>query len=148
MQVNFKISRFDPATNGKSQYQNYTVEIDEGSSVLDGLHQIRDQQDGTLSFRGSCRTGFCGDCTMRVNGKAKWACRTTVSKAEKDGEISLETPRLVKTEKDLVYDQDTFLFDKYKAVKPWTESLTPEATQENIVSQEKIKELQESKSID
>jgi succinate dehydrogenase / fumarate reductase iron-sulfur subunit len=83
---------------------------------------------------------------MRVNGKAKWPCRLPVSKAAVDGEITLDPPRLVKEVKDLVYDQDEFLLDKYSAVKPWLESSPPSPTEEHIVSQEKTKELQEASS--
>ena len=68
MQVNLKVRRYDPVSNGNGSHQTYSVEVDEQSSVLDALVQVREEQDSTLSFRGSCRTGFCGDCTMRVNG--------------------------------------------------------------------------------
>ena len=37
--------------------------------VLDGLNYIKDQLDGTLSFRWSCRMGICGSCGMTVNGE-------------------------------------------------------------------------------
>lgn len=146
MQVNLNVRRYDPISNGSGSRQTYSVEVDEQSTVLDALIQVKDQQDATLSFRGSCRTGFCGDCTMRVNGKAKWACRLPVSKAQVDGEITLDPPRLVKEVKDLIYDQEEFLFDKYAATKPWIEPSPPAPAEEHIVSQEKIKELQEASS--
>ena len=146
MQVNLNVLRYDPVSNGDGSRQTYSVEVDDQSSVLDALIQAKEEQDATLSFRGSCRTGFCGDCTMRVNGKAKWACRMLVSKAQVDGEITLDPPRLVKGLKDLVYDQEEFLFDKYAATKPWIEPSPPGPTEEHIVSQEKIKELQEASS--
>lgn len=146
MQVNLNVRRYDPLSNGDGSRQTYSVEVESQSTVLDALIQVRDEQDPTLSFRGSCRTGFCGDCTMRVNGKAKWACRLPVSKAQVDGEISLDPPRLVKEVKDLIYDQEEFLFDKYAATKPWIEPSPPTPAEEHIVSQEKIKELQEASS--
>ncbi len=146
MQVNLNVRRYDPVSNGDGSRQTYSVEVEEQSTVLDALIQVRDEQDATLSFRGSCRTGFCGDCTMRVNGKAKWACRMPVSKAQVDGEITLDPPRLVKEVKDLIYDQEEFLFDKYAATKPWIEPSPPGSAEEHIVSQEKIKELQEASS--
>ena len=146
MQVNLNVLRYDPVSNGDGSRQTYSVEVEEQSSVLDALIQVQEEQDATLSFRGSCRSGFCGDCTMRVNGKAKWACRMPVSKAQVDGEITLDPPRLVKGVKDLVYDQEEFLFDKYAATKPWIEPSPPGPADEHIVSQEKIKELQEASS--
>ena len=36
--------------------------------VLDALNHIKDQLDGSLAFRWSCRMGICGSCGMMVNG--------------------------------------------------------------------------------
>ncbi len=44
--------------------------------VLDALNYIKDQLDGTLSFRWSCRMGICGSCGMTVNGEPKLTCAT------------------------------------------------------------------------
>ena len=38
------------------------------------LNYIKDQLDGTLSFRWSCRMGICGSCGMIVNGEPKLTC--------------------------------------------------------------------------
>ncbi len=142
MEVTFKIRRYDPITNGKGDHQSYTVDIDEDATVLDALVQIREEHDGSVAFRGSCRTGFCGDCTMRVNGKGAVTCRKLVGKSQKDGEISVEPIRLVNVIKDLVYDQDAFLFDKYKEVKPWIERASSEPDGEHLISSETTKDLQ------
>ena len=141
MQVTFKIRRYDAATDGKGEHQSYSLDVDEDTTVLDALVQIRDEHDGTLSFRGSCRSGFCGDCTMRINGKGKVICRTPVSKAVKDGEITAEPIRLVNVLKDLVYDQDAFLFDKYREVKPWIERSDAEPEGEYLIPNETIQDL-------
>jgi succinate dehydrogenase / fumarate reductase iron-sulfur subunit len=146
MNITFKVRRYGPSTNGKGEHQSYSIDVDADTTVLDALTQIRDEQDGTLAFRGSCRSGFCGDCSMRVNGKAKWTCRMTVGKAEKDGEISLEPPRLVTVVKDLMYDQETFMFDKYKAVKPWIEPSGPVPEGEYLVPQKSIRDIQRAMS--
>ena len=44
--------------------------------VLDGLNHVKDQMDGTLSYRWSCRMGICGSCGMTVNGEPKLTCAT------------------------------------------------------------------------
>ena len=42
--------------------------------MLDALNHIKDQMDGTLSYRWSCRMGVCGSCGMMVNGVPKLTC--------------------------------------------------------------------------
>ena len=44
--------------------------------VLDALIKIKNEQDGTLAFRRSCREGICGSCSMNVNGTNVLACQT------------------------------------------------------------------------
>ena len=38
------------------------------------LNYIKDELDGTLSYRWSCRMGICGSCGMMVNGEPKLTC--------------------------------------------------------------------------
>ena len=57
MEVKIAVKRYDPQTDGKGASQAYTVDIDEDATLLDALLQIREDQDPTLAFRGSCRTG-------------------------------------------------------------------------------------------
>ena len=66
MEVTLKVNRYDPAKDAKGELQDYTLEVDENATVLDAMMQVREEQDSTLAFRGSCRNGFCGDCTMRI----------------------------------------------------------------------------------
>jgi succinate dehydrogenase / fumarate reductase iron-sulfur subunit len=146
MELTFKIRRYDAVTNGKGEHQSYTLDLEEDTTVLDALIRLREEQDGTLAFRGSCRSGFCGDCTMRVGGKGKVTCRTLVGKVAKEGEISVEPIRLVNVQKDLIFDQETFLFDKYRDVKPWIDTASPEPAEEHRVSSEVIEDLQEAMS--
>jgi len=51
MKVRFKIQRFDPTTDKKPRYQTYEVEAEPNDRVLDCLHTILWEQDGTLAFR-------------------------------------------------------------------------------------------------
>ena len=144
MEVKIAVKRYDPQTNDKGASQAYTVDIDEDATLLDALLQIREDQDPTLSFRGSCRTGFCGDCTMSVNGKGAIACRTTIGKAWKkaeDGAIDLAPLKLSKVAKDLVYDAENFHWEKFKAVEPWIDPVDPPAQGEHLVSNETIQDL-------
>ena len=141
MEVTFKVSRYDPATDGKAQLQDYSLDIQEDASVLDGLMRIREEQDGTLAFRGSCRTGFCGDCTMRIGGKNRIACMMSVADAEKDGEVSVVPIRLIGVAKDVAYDVESMIYSKYRRVEPWIEPTEPQPEGEHIVPNEVIQDL-------
>ena len=47
-------------------------------TVLEALDHIKEDQDATLTYRSSCRSGVCGSCAVRVNGVEKLACKCTV----------------------------------------------------------------------
>jgi len=121
MEVNFKVQRFDPeSTDLVSHYQNYQVEMTESSTVLDGLIKIREEDDGTLSLRCSCRAAICGSCAMRINGEAGLACNTKiVDVIPSDGSpITIEPAGNLPVIKDLIVDFQPF-WSKFKAVEPW-----------------------------
>ena len=44
--------------------------------VLDALHKIKWELDGSVSFRRSCAHGICGSDAMRINGRNRLACKT------------------------------------------------------------------------
>jgi succinate dehydrogenase/fumarate reductase-like Fe-S protein len=46
--------------------------------LLDALIKIKDELDGSLGFRRSCREGICGSCAMNINGQNGLACLTKV----------------------------------------------------------------------
>ena len=56
--------------------RRYYVPFTDDMSVLQGLQYIKDELDGTLSFRWSCRMAICGSCGMMVNGKPELSCQT------------------------------------------------------------------------
>jgi succinate dehydrogenase / fumarate reductase iron-sulfur subunit len=122
MQANFSVYRKEPGAGSKAGRSSYAVELPEDATVMDALLKIRDEQDPTLGFRGSCLHGYCGDCTVRVNGKAGFSCAVKVAPlAAKGGEIAVEPIRNMPVIKDLVSDWDTFLWDKIDVMKPWLE---------------------------
>ena len=59
--------------------QRYDVELPDGSTVLEALMAVQDDQDGTLAFRRACRHAICGSCGMRINGCARLACNTQLA---------------------------------------------------------------------
>src|SRR5579885_141156 len=128
MQAKFSVYRKEPGDNAKPGRSTYTVELADDATVMDALLKIRDEQDPTLGFRGSCLHGYCGDCTVRVNGKAMFACTGKVAELAKKGDISVEPIRNMPVVKDLIQDWDAFLWHKIDATRPWLE---PNAAPEN-----------------
>jgi succinate dehydrogenase / fumarate reductase iron-sulfur subunit len=78
MLVNFEIQRYDPAKDKAPHVQSFKVDVPENATVLEAIMQIKDEVDGSLSFRRSCRSAICGSCTMSMNGLDGLACKTPV----------------------------------------------------------------------
>jgi len=76
--VTFKILRYKPGHIDPPRYQEFTIEIAPHASVLDGLEQIRREQDNTLMYRHSCHHSSCGTCACRINGEEKLTCITKI----------------------------------------------------------------------
>ena len=114
----FKILRFDrKKPEEKAQFKTYRVKVVPGLTVLAVLNRIRDEIDGTLAFRSSCRSAVCGSCAMVMNGKIDLACRTQVDSFGKET-IILEPLPNMEIIKDFVVDMTPF-WAMYEKVRPW-----------------------------
>ncbi|MES4785096.1 MAG: succinate dehydrogenase/fumarate reductase iron-sulfur subunit, partial [Nitrospiraceae bacterium] len=103
MRISFTINRFNPEIDVHSHQEDYRLEVGRGTTVLDGLIRIKNEQDGTLSFRYSCRSAICGSCAMMINGHEKLACKTSVRKElERHGQIVVAPLKNLPVIKDLV----------------------------------------------
>ena len=142
MQTNLKVYRYDPESGAGSSYQDYALDLPEYATVLDGLLEIRDVVDGTLSLRCSCRSAICGSCSMRINGQARLACKTVISRlvASEGEEISVEPMGNMPIVKDLVVDMAMF-WNKVNWVQPWLLPKTPAPEREYLVSNEAMADL-------
>lgn len=123
MQVTLRIRRFNPETDKKPWWGEYTLQdVLRSDSVLELLHRVKWEQDGTLTLRRSCAHGVCGSDAVRINGANALACKTLVSMvADKDSEtikIQIEPILGLKVEKDLIVDMEPF-FDHYRSVMPY-----------------------------
>ena len=118
------------------------MDLPEYGAVLDGLLNVRDEQDGTLSMRCSCRSAICGSCAMKINGKSRLACKTMVAqlKEEEGDVISIEPMGNQPVIKDLVVNMDMF-WDKINAVQPYLRPEGPVPEKEYNVSNESMMEL-------
>ncbi len=75
-----EVFRFNPERDKKPRFQQYEVPYDKQKTVLDALEYIYENLDRSLAFREACKSGYCGICTLKVNGKSCLACTTYMSK--------------------------------------------------------------------
>ena len=76
-----KVRRYQPESGDGPYWETFDVDLDPTLSVLDGLLQARDRDDGSLSVRCSCRAAICGSCGMKINGQSGLACKTQLGEA-------------------------------------------------------------------
>jgi succinate dehydrogenase / fumarate reductase iron-sulfur subunit len=126
-----KVRRFAPEpAAGKpsgSYWEEFEVELDETLSVLDGLLQVRDREDGSLSVRCACRAAICGSCGVKVNGESTLACKTQIGDAHDAANrrnaganpIVVEPMGNMPVIKDLVTDMESTHWEKFRRVTPW-----------------------------
>lgn len=126
MRITFHIRRYNPETDARSHSETYRLDVSRGTTVLEGLIRIKAEQDGSLTFRHSCRSAICGSCAMEVNGTEKLACRLQIrQELERHGEIRVAPLNNLPVIKDLVVEMDPF-WDKVRALDPWVDPLPHE----------------------
>jgi succinate dehydrogenase / fumarate reductase iron-sulfur subunit len=122
MRLTIRLCRFNPETGDRSSWQDFRLDIHRGMTVLEALIRIKNELDGTLSFRYSCRSAICGSCAMDINGSEKLACRTSVRhEFERHGQVMVRPLRNMPVIKDLIVDMSPF-WDKIRSVTPWLSS--------------------------
>ncbi|WP_220448821.1 succinate dehydrogenase iron-sulfur subunit [Nonomuraea mesophila] len=115
--LRMEVSRYRPGEDDEPVLQGYDVPLMPDWAVLDGLNYIKDQLDGSLSYRWSCRMGVCGSCGMTVNGEPRLTCGTFLTEYG-DGPVRIEPLKGFPVIRDLVVDIDDFLA-KLSSVRPW-----------------------------
>jgi fumarate reductase iron-sulfur subunit len=115
--ITLQVTRYRPEQDDEPTVQEYDVPLRKDWAVLDGLNHIKDHQDGTLSYRWSCRMGICGSCGMTVNGEPKLTCATFLTDYE-PGPVRVEPLANFPLIRDLVVEIGDFL-RKLPKVKPW-----------------------------
>lgn len=114
------VFRYQPDAEGsdaEGTFQSFETPYHEHWVVLDALNWIKDNIDGTLTYRWSCRMGVCGSCGMLVNGDPKLTCAAFL-KDYRPGPIRVEPLSYFPVERDLVINFDGFV-ERLKSVKPW-----------------------------
>ncbi len=125
MDVTFRIRRFNPEVPGKNKpyWEEFSLtNVDETDRVLELMHRIKWEQDGTLAFRRACAHGVCGSDAMRINGVNKLACKVLVR--DVGAKIQIEPIIGLPVLKDMIVDMEPF-FDHYRSVMPFYVNDTP-----------------------
>jgi fumarate reductase iron-sulfur subunit len=115
--IQLRVFRYDPQRGGEGSWSTYDVPFHDDWVVLDALNWIKDEVDGTLTYRWSCRMGVCGSCGMSVNGEPKLTCATFLRDYH-PAPVTVGPLGNFAVERDLVVAMDDFMA-KLKAVKPW-----------------------------
>jgi succinate dehydrogenase / fumarate reductase iron-sulfur subunit len=129
-----KVRRYQPESGEGAFWEEFKVDLDPTLSVLDGILQVKDRDDGSLSVRCSCRAAICGSCGMKINGQSGLGCKTQIGEAQELAEKKASvgsgstdgTPPIVVEPmgnmpviKDLITDMESTHWEKIRRVTPW-----------------------------
>lgn len=117
--VTVRIQRFNPDVDRKPYLDEFQVPVTPDTTILDALHYIKTELDGSVTFRRSCRHAICGSCAMNVNGSNMLVCNAPLKdKVDKQGQVTIRPLSYLPIIKDLVVDRTSF-WEQYMRVKPW-----------------------------
>ena len=165
-QYTLKVRRFQPEDREGPYWETFDVDLDPTLSVLDGLLQAKDREDGSLAVRCSCRAAICGSCGMKINGQSGLACKTQIgeaqewaerdqhpaaSSASRPGSANGAKPEIVVEPmgnmpviKDLVTDMESTHWKKIRRVTPWLLPAGDPPEREYIVPPESMIDVTQS----
>ena len=126
--ITMEVLRYRPEQDQTPFFQEFIVPFTDDMSVLQGLQYIKDELDGSLSFRWSCRMAICGSCGMMINGVPKLACHTFLRDTYPNT-LRVEALAHFPIERDLVIVMDDFMA-KLESIKPYIIADTPCALSE------------------
>ena len=134
MRIELRILRYDPERDAKPHWASYDIEADPKlDRVLDLLHRVKYELDGSLTFRRSCGHGICGSDALLINGRNRLACKERIEKLGR--RISIAPLPGLPVVKDLVVDMEGF-FDSYRSVMPFLVNDRPLPARERLQSAE------------
>jgi fumarate reductase iron-sulfur subunit len=115
--IRIEVLRYRPEQEDQPVWQGWDLPFSDDMSVLQGLQYIKDELDGSLSFRWSCRMAICGSCGMMVNDRPRLACQTFLRDLL-PGPVRVEALAHFPIERDLVVSVDGFV-EKLEGIKPY-----------------------------
>jgi succinate dehydrogenase / fumarate reductase iron-sulfur subunit len=155
-----RIRRYTPESGQAAYWQQFNVDLDGKRSVLDGILQAKDREDGSIGIRCSCRAAICGSCGVRINGRPALACHTHLDEAARTAmgtgwnppDEGQEEPAVITVEpmgnfpvlKDLIVDMDAVHWKKIQRVTPWLLPTGDPPEREYIVPPESMIDVTQS----
>ena len=95
----------------KKEQEDVTYVVEQITTLLEALEQIKQTQDGSLSFSSGCRSGICGSCAVVMDEKEVLACVSAITK-----DVVVAPLKNLPVVKDLVVDMGVSL-EKNKQAK-------------------------------
>ena len=147
-----KVRRYQPESGEGPFWEEFKVELEPSLSVLDGLLQAKDRDDGSLSVRCSCRAAICGSCGMKINGQSGLGCKTQIGEAHEQANrrnggsepIVVEPMGNMPVIKDLITDMESTHWAKIRRVTPWLLPHGAPPEREYIVEPESMIDITQS----
>lgn len=116
--ITLRVRRYTPESTADAYWEDFKLTMYGTDRVLDALHKIKWEHDGSLSFRRSCAHGVCGSDAMRINGRNRLACKTLLKDLDTSKPITVEAIKGLPLEKDLIVDMEPF-FQSYREIMPF-----------------------------
>lgn len=133
--LTLQIRRYNPEVSDEVHWDEYKLTMYGTDRVLDALHKVKWEIDGSLSFRRSCAHGVCGSDAMRINGQNRLACKVLLKDLDLSKPVTVEPIKGLPCEKDLIVDMEPF-FQSYREIMPFLVAGGNEPTMERYQSQE------------
>lgn len=118
--IAFKVFRYKKG-QGAPHYDTFEIGVDNDTTVLIALQNIRRDLDSTLTLRHSCHHASCGTCAMRMNGREDLSCVVKVLELG-TSTVVVEPLRNIPLISDLVVDMDDFYRRLNPAQRPYIRS--------------------------
>lgn len=133
--VTIQVGRYLPEFHDDLYWDTWTLEMSGTDRVLDALHKIKWEMDGSLTFRRSCAHGICGSDAVRINGFNRLACKVLLKDLDISKPIQVEPIKGLPVEKDLIVDMEPF-FQSYREIMPFLIANDHEPMRERFQSAE------------
>lgn len=132
-EIDIEVFRYNPEIDTAPHFDSFRVPFSDDTSVLQGLQYIKDNLDGSLSFRWSCRMAVCGSCGQMVDGVPHLSCKTFLREYYPN-KIRVEPLNHFPVVRDLVVDLTDFLH-KLPRIKPFIIRKEEKSPDEGVYTQ-------------
>jgi succinate dehydrogenase / fumarate reductase, iron-sulfur subunit len=146
--LTLRIRRFNPEKDKKPYWGEYVLkDCTPTDRVLELLHRVKWEQDGTLTLRRSCAQGICGSDAMRINGRNRLACKVLLREFGETPKVQVEPILGLKVIKDLIVDFEPF-WAHYRSVLPYMVNDSKPPVDEQGVLRERRQTIAERERFD